>query len=588
MSDTDLVKADAEDADPGISDARTPHKDFQVRRRGAARRRFSLLSLRILAVNVIAIGILVGGLFYLDEFRQELIESQIRDLQTNAEIIAGALAEAATVGPEATEIERADALQIMTRLVAPADTRARLFSRDGSLLVDSRDLAVGTRIQARTLPPQGAYHTFLRWLERKFQRAVDMIAIKEEFPPYRESLEQTAAEYPEVVRALEGDMGVMRWSTESGRTVITVAVPVQRLHRVLGALLVSEDTWEIDRLVEMERVAILEVTAIAFGVTLLLSLFLSGTIVRPIRLLAEAADRLRPGQGRNVTIPDFSRRKDEIGVLSRSLDEMTRSLFRQIDLVESFAADVSHEMKNPITSLRSALETLGRAKDARTRDRLLAIMADDVERLNRLISDISAATRIDAELSRSQTERIDLAALLRDIVDVYEATAKPGTARVVLDFGELDTKADPKEEPGPVMIDGFRDALGQVMRNLIDNALTFSPPDTDIVVSLRNSGKGGRGHRRNGYVEIIVEDSGPGIAPDRLETIFGRFYSERPAGEAFGKHSGLGLNISKRIVEAHDGEIFAENRRETDQVSDGRLGKCAGARFVIRLPQPPS
>ncbi|RMF10545.1 MAG: HAMP domain-containing protein, partial [Alphaproteobacteria bacterium] len=530
------------------------------------RTRFSRLTLRILAVNVLALGILVGGLFYLDEFRQGLIRAQINDLRINAEVIAGALAEAATTGPDAEQVERSAAMQILTRLVVPADSRARLFAKDGHLLVDSRDLAVGARIEAADLPRHGTLEAFLYWLERKFQKAVDLVAKKEVLPLYHEALEQKAADYPEVLSALEGEPAVMRRASDTGSTVITVAVPVQRLHRVLGALLVSEDTAEIDRLMEKERLAILEIFTLAFGVTLLLSVFLSGTIARPIRLLSAAADRVRPGQGRNVSIPDFSSRRDEIGLLSRSLQEMTASLFRQIDAVEAFAADVSHEMKNPITSLRSALETLRRAKDPETREKLISIMENDVERLNRLISDISAATRLDAEMARSRTERIDLAEILHEIVLAYAATRKPDQAEIVLDLPRSG-----QGEQQPVMIEGFPRALGQVMRNLIDNALTFSPPDKPITIRL---------HPGNNYVEITVEDCGPGIPPDKLEAIFDRFYSERPAGEAFGKHSGLGLNISRQIVEAHGGEIFAENRSGTDP------DRPAGARFVIRLPLP--
>ncbi|MEX1147528.1 MAG: stimulus-sensing domain-containing protein [Sphingomonadales bacterium] len=568
------MKADPEGTE--ASSLPVHQRDFRASRPRVQRGRVSPLTLRILAVNVVALGVLAGGLFYLDEFRQGLIRSQIRDLEIQAEIIAGALAAAATTGPEATEIDRSEAMLIMTRLVAPADSRARLFARDGAMIVDSRDLAVGSRIIARDLPARGTYRGLLHWLERRFQKAVDMVARKDVLLPYREALEQSASDYPEVERALEGEVGVMRREGPAGTTVITAAVPVQRLHRVLGALLVSGDTSEIDRLVEMERVSILEVFGVALGVTLLLSLFLSGTIARPIRLLADAADRVRPGQGRNVTIPDFSRRRDEIGDLSRSLHEMTEALFRQIDLVETFAADVSHEMKNPITSMRSALETLARTGDPGTRDRLLAILADDVERLNRLISDISAATRLDAEMARSQSVKVDITSLLRGIVMAYDATRTAGAARVMAD---LPPDSD-RPGSGPLLIDGFPAALGQVMRNLIDNALTFSPPDSEIVVALRKIT--GRGPDR--YVEITVEDNGPGIAPDRLEAVFSRFYSDRPAGEAFGKHSGLGLNISKHIIEAHGGEIFAENRLTGGDVDS--IGKTIGARFVIRLPLP--
>lgn len=515
-----------------------------------------------MAINVIALATLVGGVFYLDQFRQSLIDSRLLELRIEGEIIAGALSEAATEGPESDDLEVEMAEQILARLVVPAEIRARLFSVDGELLVDSRDLAVGELIVTKKLPPVGTIKAYAKWVSRNFHAAVDMIAKKEKLEPYVEKINQTAADYPEVLAALDGDSEATLRGSSQGTTIVNVAVPVQRLRRVLGVLLLSKDTADIDKMVRKERVAILEVFGISFLVTLLLSFFLSRTIARPIHMLAEAADAVRPGGGRAVTIPDFSHRKDEIGDLSLALKEMTLSLFRQLDAVESLAADVSHELKNPLTSIHSALETLARTEDPEKRQRLLDVIADDVGRLNRLISDISAAGRLDAQMSRARKERVDLVDLARNMVEVYEAITKPGVAPLRLDDGGL----------RQLEVLGLPDPLGQVIRNLVDNALSFSPPDRPVTLFLARSGK---------FAEITVEDHGPGIPPDKLEAVFDRFYSERPPRETFGKHSGLGLNISKRIVEAHQGTISAENRLKED--ADGN-SMVVGARFKVRLP----
>ncbi len=515
-----------------------------------------------MAINMIALAILVGGVFYLDQFRQSLIDSRLLELRIEGEIIAGALSEAATEGPESDDIEVEMAEQILARLVVPAEIRARLFSVDGKLLVDSRDLAVGELIVTKKLPPIGTVKEFAKRISHGFHAAVDMIAKKERLEPYVEKLHQTAADYPEVIAALDGDVEAILRASREGTTIVNVAVPVQRLRRVLGVLLLSKDTADIDKMVRKERVAILKIFGISLVVTLLLSFFLSRTIARPIHMLAEAADGVRPGGGRAVEIPDFSHRKDEIGDLSLALKEMTQALFRQLDAVESLAADVSHELKNPLTSIHSALETLARTEDPEKKQKLLDVIAHDVGRLNRLISDISAAGRLDAQMSRARKERVDLLDLARNMVEVYEAVAKPGTPPLHLQDHGL----------ARLEVIGLPDALGQVVRNLVDNALSFSPPDRPVVLSLAKSGN---------FAEISVEDEGPGIPPDKLEAVFDRFYSERPARESFGKHSGLGLNISKRIVEAHQGTIAAENRLKEDESGNSMV---CGARFRVRLP----
>ena len=520
---------------------------------------------RIMAVNVLALGILGGGILYLNQFREDLIEQRVAALATQAETIAGAIGESAGGGPETTTIEVETARQIIGRLVGPSDNRARLFTVDGELIADSRFMALGRSVFTIPLPPPGGTldwrQRFSDWLDR----ALDTISPYPDFPPYAERPGQTASDYGEVMAALSGESETRVRSGEEGILIISASAPVQRFRRVLGALMLSTDTRDIQQLVRQERLTILKVFGLSLGVTLLLSFFLAGTIARPIRRLARAADTVRRGIGRTAEMPDISNRRDEIGDLSRSVGAMTRALYRQIDAIESFAADVSHELKNPLTSMRSALETVQRTEDKKVQARLLAILEDDVHRLDRLISDISDASRLDAELTRGRMAPVDLGALINTLVEVYRATANDG----------VPTVAFTQPESGQMVVHGIEDRLGQVVRNLLDNAISFSPPGGTVTVKLA---------RRSRSILLTVEDEGPGLPSGAAEKIFSRFYSERPTGEAFGRHSGLGLSISRQVVEAHSGEITAENRAEKTK---GGEDKILGARFIVRLPPAP-
>ena len=289
---------------------------------------------------------------------------------------------------------------------------------------------------------------------------------------------------------------------------------------------------------------------------MLMSIFLARTIARPIRRLARAADRVRGGLGREVRLPDYVERSDEIGDLTRSISEMTNALYRQIDAVEGFAADVAHELKNPLSSMRSAIETVDRAADPEVKQRLLAIVKEDIGRLDRLINDISDASRFDAEFSRAKMEKVDLTALLDTLADIYHSTRQEGIAEV--------TWSKPKT---PIHVTGLEDRLGQVVRNIIDNALTFSPVHGKVKLKVNRKGRD---------AIVTIDDDGPGLPQNNIENIFKRFYSERPEEEAFGTHSGLGLSISRQIIEAHGGQIIPSNRMKDD--------KILGAQFVIQLP----
>lgn len=346
---------------------------------------------------------------------------------------------------------------------------------------------------------------------------------------------------------------------QDDQLVINVAVPVQRFRRVLGALLLTGQTDDIDAIVRAEQMLTVKVFAGVLGLTIMLSFFLGRTLVRPIRVLARAAERVRVGIGREENIPEFAFRRDEIGDLSRSLSDMTGALYNQIDAVEQFAADVAHEIKNPLSSMRSALETIRMTDKPEVRDKLFAILEDDVRRIDRLITDISDASRLDAELTRGEADTIDLGVMLATLIDAYNTTGKPG--QVLINFSN--------DEAGVYLVRGISARLGQVWRNLIDNGLSFSPQGGTLSVAIEV---------RNGRVRLSVEDEGPGM-PDGAEgKVFNRFYSERPQEEQFGSHSGLGLAISKQVIEAHGGQIWAENRKNDD-------GDVIGARFIVDLPK---
>jgi two-component system sensor histidine kinase ChvG len=370
---------------------------------------------------------------------------------------------------------------------------------------------------------------------------------------------------PEVQRALFGGIGTAVRDHRDGTAgqTLSVAVPVQRYKEVLGAVMVTTSSKEIDQAVLAVRFEILKAFLAALGVTVLLSFYLASTIAQPVRRLALAALRLRPGLGRRVPIPDLSFRGDEIGDLSIALRDMTSALWQRMDAIERFAADVAHEIKNPLTSLQIAIDMAVRVEDPAMQRKLLAVVHEDIQRLDRLITDISDASRLDAELSRVEVEPVPIGRMLEALGEMHQTTAEGRTPAI-----ELSLTGDPGTGQTDLPVLGIEGRLVQVFRNLIGNALSFSPPGGVIRIAALRQGDD---------VVVTIDDDGPGIPEGKLEAIFDRFYTERPASEKFGTHSGLGLSISKQIVEAHGGIIRAENRRDSAK-------RVVGARFIVRLP----
>jgi two-component system sensor histidine kinase ChvG len=523
-----------------------------------ASRGFPSITLRFLVLNLAALLVLVGGLLYLDQYRDGLIAAKVVALRTEGEIIAGALGESA-IGGDVDNVALDPTLtrSLLRRLTEPTTDRTRVFDIDGSMIADSRSLfQAGREVQFDILPPEdderGFFTTVYDWLVRQ----AAFLSPAGPLPEYVEFFEQEASHYEEVERALAGEFAWAR-RDRAGTPVVSVAVPIQSFKRVLGALMLISDAADIEDRLREVRFAILQLSGVALAITVLLSLYLSGAVARPIRRLAAAARSVGQRRGEQVAIPDFSVRRDEIGDLSQSLRDMTGALYQRLDAIEAFAADVAHELRNPLTSVRSAADALDKVRDGAQRDKLLQIMRDDVSRMDRLITDIAAASRLDTELWRSAMVPVDLRALVGGLVEVRATTAEPGQPMVRLEA----------EGDGFVVL-GLAERLGQVLRNLVSNAESFSPRDGAIVIGLR---------RDNYWIELRCDDDGPGFTPEDVDKVFARFYSRRPRGEEFGKHSGLGLSISRQIVEAHRGTIRAENR----QAGDGRI---LGARLIVRLP----
>ncbi|MGO7213590.1 stimulus-sensing domain-containing protein [Rhizobium ruizarguesonis] len=550
---------------------------------------FSSLTRRILFFNLVALVVLVGGILYLNQFREGLIDARAESLLTQGEIIAGAVSASASVDTNSITIDPQKLLElqagqsitpvpndedlefpidpekvapVLRRLISPTRTRARIFDADANLLLDSRHLYSRGQVLRFDLPPvEEEKQTWSEWFATLFNKALQ----PGNLPLYKEAPGGDGSIYPEVMNALTGVRGAVVRTTEKGELIVSVAVPIQRFRAVLGVLLLSTQAGDIDNIVHAERLAIMRVFGVATLVNVLLSLVLSSTIANPLRRLSAAAIRVRRGAKAREEIPDFSARQDEIGNLSIALREMTTALYDRIDAIESFAADVSHELKNPLTSLRSAVETLPLAKSDDSKKRLMDVIQHDVRRLDRLISDISDASRLDAELARVDAGSVDMEVLLRDLIEVSRQV-RSSKKQVQIEYA-VERKPNVKTR---FVVNGHDLRIGQIIANLIENARSFVPEKGGKVTV--------RLVRTRSRCVTTIEDNGPGIQAENIDRIFERFYTDRPEAEGFGQNSGLGLSISRQIAEAHGGSLRAEN------IIDAEGGHVLGARFILSLP----
>ena len=557
---------------------------------------------------------LVVGFLLLDQFRADLIEARVQSLTIQADIIAAAVSASATGDTDSITIDPDKLLQLapgesvapspsdedatqfsinpalvgpfLHRLVTPTRTRARIYDSDGRLLLDSRSFSARGAVEHSDLPDASERRGFADRIVARLRS----LFLTSTAPRAEDPWATNGQTMPEVAGALQGKTQSLVRVNHMGETIVSVGVPIQHMMATRGALLLSTQGGDIDRVITSARLAQLRFFLVLAIVMLVLSLSLANTIAEPVRRLADAAERVRRGIRSRQQIPDFTARSDEIGHLSRALRDMTQALYNRLDAIESFAADVAHELKNPLTSLRSALETLPKVNRDHSRDRLIAIMQHDVRRLDRLISDISDASRLDAELARGEAGPVDVAALLRAVVSMAQDSSRGG-ARVELSI----PVRRGKNASVDYFVLGHDSRLAQVVTNLIDNACSFSEPGGIVRVALERTSarKEPEGKQFVHNVVVTVDDDGPGIPPHALERIFERFYTDRPS-QGFGQNSGLGLSISRQIVEAHGGRIWACNRQaELARVpvgppehsdSDETVRHGAGARFVVELP----
>lgn len=550
---------------------------------------FSSLTRQILFFNLVALVVLVGGIMYLNQFREGLIDAKVESLLTQGEIIASAVSAQASIDTNSITIDPQKLLElqagqsitpvpndedlefpidpekvapVLRRLISPTHTRARIFDPDANLILDTRFLYSRGQVLRFDLPPVNSES--VPWSER-ISGIINRLLQPSNLPVYKESPGGDGLIYPEVKNALTGVRGAVVRVTEKGELIVSVAVPIQRFRAVVGVLLLSTQAGDIDQIVHAERLAIMRVFGVATMVTVILSLLLSSTIANPLRRLSAAAIRVRRGVKSREEIPDFSFRQDEIGNLSSAIREMTNALYDRIAAIESFAADVSHELKNPLTSLRSAVETLPLAKSDESKKRLMDVIQHDVRRLDRLISDISDASRLDAELARADAKPVDLEKLLAGLCEISSQVRTRGKT-VTVTF-QADRKTAGK---AGFTVMGHESRIGQIITNLIENARSFVP-DEGGRIDVRLS-------RKDESCVVVVEDNGPGIEAENIDRIFERFYTDRPGAEDFGQNSGLGLSISRQIAEAHGGSLEAENVLGPD-------GERRGARFILVLPE---
>ncbi len=500
-------------------------------------RQLSLTS-RILIVNILPLALIGGGLIYVDAYRKQLLEERFKLALIEAQITAEALAGATP--------ERKEALLI--QIGKEQRLRLRLYDEDGSLASDSFELAPPSFHLATQPREQDA---FALSLDKAFDAAVGAPSL----PDYREPMVDDAEDWPELRRAREENLTqIVLRDAPDGTHVITAAAPVGLEGETL---LTTRNPIDITEKVRGARQVVSVLILLSLLFSTLLALFLARTIVRPLRELVRAAIRVRQGRERLVEVPRFAERRDEIGLLARAVSDMTGALRQRIDGVESFAADVAHEIKNPLASLRSAIESMANVQEPDLRRQLVTIAAHDVRRIDRLVSDISEASRIDAEMSRATFEPVDLGALARAIIQSRNERQ--------WDRGPTVTFTN---QDGSAVVEGVPARLERVIENLVDNAASFSPPDGTVQIATRAA---------NGRVQLTVCDEGPGIPEHSREKVFQRFHSDRPDAEDFGNHSGLGLAIGRTIAEAHDGTLTAHSR------ADGRPGAC----LMLNLPGEP-
>jgi len=545
---------------------------------GGKERLITNLTLRIMGVNALAVITLILGVVYLSQYHMTLISSRLEHFETELKLVTaaiteGALADEVTAEGEVYFLSHNRVELLSARLGATLNKRVMVFDEKGNMIADSELLIEKYKIkpifqvvreEKRKLESVEVLKEMASWIVAFFPEHNTL-------PLFEGITSDKAIDYHDAAEAYDKKLNMTPWRDVSGDLVLTASMPILSDTRaVRGAVMMISDGADIKEALGDAWFNILKIFLVTLIITVLLSIYLSGVIARPLRKLASAAENVRKGKLKHTEIPDMSDRNDEIGELSIVLRDMTHALWDRMDTIEAFAADVSHEIKNPLTSLKSAVETASIVKKKEDLQRLLDIIKHDIERLDRLISDISNASRLDAELSREAFGVINFKTLLRNLLDSYKSPLEREmqnryNSDEALKDGIMITLDMP--DHADIYVRGSEGRLIQVFQNIIANALSFAPVKSTIKVLVTLKGN---------RVSVAIEDEGPGIPENQLDNVFKRFYSERPEHEKYGQHSGLGLSICKQIITAHNGIIYAENNVERD-------GEVSGARFVVLL-----
>ena len=509
---------------------------------GGPERRITGITLRIIGVNAFALLILMFGILFLGQYQNNLIQARLETFQTELELIAVALSN--------TDAENTQTMAIT--LAQTTRQRIRIFDENKNLLIDTRQIReVDDRVWRAQERYAERFHS-VEVLKNMTRFLIDLLPDRKTLPLYSQ-----ASDIPDLPEALNRQISLSVWQNDEDSIFLSAAAPLIQNGDLNGAVLITREATQIERDIGMVWGNVMRIFLITLILTIMLSIYLSGTIARPLRKLAKAADDVKRGKSNADAIPDLSYRNDEIGELSVVLRQMTSALWDRMDANERFAADVAHELKNPLTSVKSAIETAAVVHKPADREKLMGIIKHDVERLDRLITDISNASRIESELSREAFEKISLRELLVNLLDAYAADplARNNVAdgdwskTIKAKNATIEMQSTSKRD---IFVWGVESRLAQVFQNLLNNALSFTPENGKILVSIT---------RAKDKVHISFQDQGPGIPEGKLNSIFERFYSERPEHENYGQHSGLGLSISKQIIKAHGGDIFAENTK---------------------------
>ena len=516
----------------------------------------SPLLLRLLTLNILVLFFLLGGFVSIDRYEQTLVENEYQKLEDEGRILAQAVGRSIAITENyRTQIIITRQAQItISHLLEKSRVRIRLFSYQGDLIADSeKTIGFESKVKEQQLSDVKNNNIFRIIFEKIYTKTSTLISKTSNIPMYKEYVLQQAENYDEVLKALYGEDTRNIRQLENGKRIFSLALPVQSYRKISGAILLTVDSENIENKLQDFRFEVLKVFFIALFLTIFVSIYLAANIVRPISKLAAIAKDIDSSKGRNITIPQFSDRKDEINDLAVSLKKMLNSLLDRMDAIENFAADVAHEIKNPLTSLKSAVEAAALTKDKNQLAKLSKIIIEDVTRLNRLVTDISNASRLDAELSRESMKNINLKMIIGNIVNFYNKDKK-----LILFIFEDEVK---------YLVNGNKQRLSQVFTNMIDNAISFNKKNKTIGITLKTTKK---------LVIIHIDDFGPGVIKKNKDKIFNRFFTERPKEEKFGEHSGLGLSISKQIIDVHNGSIKVANRMDKN-------GKVSGAQFTIFL-----